>query len=117
MIVCYDGDIFPYRFRQAGLGPLIGKRSWGGVVGISSRGPLLDGGTVYVPLSATNSPDGKWIIEGHGVDPDIEVENEPKAVIKGRDSQLERAIQEVLKRMKEDPRRLPDRPAGPVKTP
>jgi len=111
-----DGDIFPYRFRQSGLGPLIGKRSWGGVVGISSRGPLLDGGQVYVPLSATNAPDGRWIIEGHGVDPDIEVQNEPKSVLEGRDSQLERAIKEVLKRMKKDPKRLPDRPADPVKT-
>jgi tricorn protease len=111
-----DGDIFPYRFRQAGLGPLIGMRSWGGVVGISSRGPLLDGGQVYVPLSATNGPDGKWIIEGHGVDPDIEVENDPKSVIEGKDPQLQRAIEEVLKRMKDDPKRLPERPADPVKT-
>ncbi len=111
-----DGDIFPYRFRQAGLGPLIGMRSWGGVVGISGRGPLLDGGQVYVPLSATNGPDGKWIIEGHGVDPDIEVENDPKSVIEGKDPQLERAIKEVLKEMKEHPMRLPERPADPVKT-
>ncbi|MBN2477285.1 MAG: PD40 domain-containing protein [Pirellulales bacterium] len=111
-----DGDIFPYRFRQAGLGPLIGMRSWGGVVGISGRGPLLDGGQVYVPLSATNGPDGKWIIEGHGVDPDIEVENDPKSVIQGRDAQLDRAIEEVLERMKKNPKRLPDRPADPVKT-
>ncbi len=111
-----DGDIFPYRFRQAGLGPLIGMRSWGGVVGISSRGPLLDGGQVFVPLSATNGPDGKWIIEGHGVDPDIEVENDPKAVIEGKDPQLQRAIKEVLKRMEENPMHLPERPADPVKT-
>jgi tricorn protease len=111
-----DGDIFPYRFRQSGLGPLIGKRSWGGVVGISSRGPLLDGGQVYVTLSATNAPDGRWIIEGHGVDPDIEVENDPKSVLEGRDPQLKRAIKEVMKRIKKNPKRLPDRPADPVKT-
>jgi len=111
-----DGDIFPYRFRQAGLGPLIGKRSWGGVVGISSRGPLLDGGQVYVPLSATNAPDGRWIIEGRGVDPDIEIENDPKSVLQGRDLQLERAIKEVMKRIKKHPKRLPGRPADPVKT-
>jgi tricorn protease len=110
-----DGDIFPYRFRQSGLGPLIGMRSWGGVVGISSRGPLLDGGVVYVPLSATNGPDGKWIIEGHGVDPDIQVENDPKSVIRGGDPQLERAIQEVLQRIENDPKQLPERPADPVK--
>lgn len=112
-----DGDIFPYRFRQSGLGPLIGKRTWGGVVGITSLGPLLDGGTIFVPLQATNSPTGEYIIEGHGVDPDIVVENLPKEVIAGRDPQLERGIQEVLKRMKADPKRLPKRPADPVKTP
>ena len=111
-----DGDIFPYYFREAGLGPLIGKRSWGGVVGISGRGPLLDGGQVFVPLSGTNAADGRWIIEGHGVDPDIEVENDPRAVIEGRDPQLERGIEEVMKRIEAQPRHLPERPADPVKT-
>jgi tricorn protease len=111
-----DGDIFPYRFRQSGLGPLIGKRSWGGVVGITSLGPLLDGGVVLVPLSATNAPTGEYIIEGHGVDPDIEVDNDPKSVIEGRDPQLERGIADVLQRMKDDPRKLPSRPADPIKT-
>ena len=72
-----DGDIFPYMFRQAGLGPLIGKRSWGGVVGITGRGPLIDGGRVFVPECGTNDVAGNWIIEGHGVDPDIVVENDP----------------------------------------
>ena len=110
-----DGDIFPYRFRQSGLGPLIGKRTWGGVVGITSLGPLLDGGTVYVPLQATNSPTGEYIIEGYGVDPDIEVDNAPADVIAGRDPQLERGIAEVLKQMKADPRKLPNRPPDPVK--
>ena len=111
-----DGDIFPYRFRQAGLGPLIGKRTWGGVVGISSLGPLLDGGTVLVPLQATNSPTGEYIIEGQGVVPDIEVTNRPKQVIAGRDEQLERGIKEVLARMEAEPKRLPSRPPDPVKT-
>lgn len=111
-----DGDIFPHRFRKSKLGPLIGKRSWGGVVGISSRGPLLDGGTVYVPLQATNDTDGEYIIEGYGVAPDIFVENDPQSVIKGRDPQLERGVQEVLRMMAEKPMRLPKRPADPVKT-
>ncbi|MBP1607009.1 MAG: peptidase, partial [Acidobacteria bacterium] len=66
-----DGDIFPYMFREAGLGPLIGRRSWGGVVGISPRGPLIDGGTIYVPLSGLANTKGEWVIEGYGVDPDI----------------------------------------------
>jgi len=111
-----DGDIFPYMFRQAGLGPLIGKRSWGGVVGIGGRGPLIDGGRVFVPESGTNAVDGSWVIEGHGVDPDIVVENDPKSVIEGRDPQLERGVAEVLKAMEAQPMKLPARPADPVKT-
>ena len=112
-----DGDIFPYRFREAALGPLIGKRSWGGVVGITNRGPLVDGGTVNVPEFGTNDRDGRWVIEGYGVEPDIEVENDPKSVIAGRDPQLERAIEEIARMIRDDPRPLPIRPAPPVKTP
>ncbi len=111
-----DGDIFPYMFRQAGLGPLIGKRSWGGVVGITGHGSLIDGGTVFVPEFGTNAVDGSWVIEGYGVDPDIEVDNDPKSVLEGRDPQLERGIEEVLKMIEADPKRLPERPEDPVKT-
>ena len=110
-----DGDIFPAMFREAGLGPLIGKRSSGGVIGIGSRGPLIDGGTIFVPGSAFASKNGEWIIEGHGVDPDIEVDNDPKSEIAGRDPQLERGIAEVMARLK-TPVKLPPRPAAPVKT-
>jgi tricorn protease len=112
-----DGDIFPHMFRQAGLGPLIGKRSWGGVVGIRGHGTLIDGGGVNVPEQGSNALDGSWVIEGHGVEPDIEVTNDPKAILEGRDPQLERAIEEVMRRIREEPRRLPERPADPVKTP
>jgi len=111
-----DGDIFPYRFRKAGLGPLIGKRTWGGVVGISGRGPLIDGGVVYVPEMATNDVDGSYVVEGYGVDPDVEVENDPQAVLAGRDPQLERGVEEVMKRIEADPKTLPNRPPDPVKT-
>jgi tricorn protease len=111
-----DGDIFPYMFRKASLGPLVGKRSWGGVVGITGLGPMIDGGTVFVPISGTNDPDGKWVIEGHGVDPDIVVENDPRSVIAGRDPQLERAVEELVKKMDAEPMKLPKRPADPVKT-
>jgi tricorn protease len=111
-----DGDIFPAMFKQAGLGPLIGKRSWGGVIGISGRGPLLDGGSVYVPEFGFVSADGEWEIENYGVDPDIVVENNPKLVIEGRDPQLERAIEEVMKAIKAEPRKLPARPPDPVRT-
>ncbi|KPK65876.1 MAG: peptidase S41 [Gemmatimonas sp. SG8_38_2] len=111
-----DGDIFPAMFKQAGLGPLIGKRTWGGVVGISGHGPLIDGGVVYVPQYATNGIDGAYIIEGIGVTPDIEVENTPKSIIEGQDLQLDRGIAEVMNAIRSDPRTLPDRPADPVKT-
>lgn len=111
-----DGDIFPAMFRQAGLGPLIGKRSWGGVIGITSHGPLIDGGSVFVPEFGFASPDGQWIIEGHGVDPDIVVENDPRALIEDRDPQLERAIQEVMKMIRKNPKKLPARPPDPVRT-
>ena len=113
-----DGDIFPHMFREAGLGPLIGKRTWGGVVGISGRGPLLDGGEVFVPeFFAAGTPDGKYTIEGHGVDPDIEVENDPADVIAGRDPQLERAIAEIEKALAVTPHTLPQRPPDPDKAP
>ncbi|MDQ2747747.1 MAG: S41 family peptidase [Acidobacteriota bacterium] len=110
-----DGDIFPYMFRQAGLGTLIGKRSWGGVVGITNHGTLIDGGTVNVPEFGLVNLEGKWVIEGYGVDPDIEVENDPKSVIAGGDPQLERAIQEVTKKMGSAPMKLPNRPPAPNK--
>jgi tricorn protease len=112
-----DGDIFPYMFRQASLGPLIGKRTWGGVIGITGRGPLLDGGTVFVPESGSASSTGNWVIEGHGVDPDIVVENDAASVIDGRDPQLERGIAEIMKALGANPKKLPPRPADPVKTP
>lgn len=111
-----DGDIFPFMFRQAGLGTLIGKRSWGGVVGISNRGGLIDGGGVSVPEFGMVNLKGEWVIEGYGVDPDIEVENDPKSVIAGRDPQLERAVDEVLKKINANPVKPLTRPAAPVKT-
>lgn len=81
------------------------------------RGPLIDGGRVYVPEAGSASVGGEWIIEGHGVDPDIVVENDPRSVLAGGDPQLERAVAEVLKKIEAEPRRLPNKPAGPVKTP
>jgi tricorn protease len=95
----------------------VGRRSWGGVVGISGRGPLIDGGSISVPESGMASTKGEWIIEGYGVDPDIPVENEVKATIDGRDQQLERAVSEVMKKLDAGTAaRYPGKPAGPVKT-
>jgi tricorn protease len=111
-----DGDIFPAMFRQLGLGPLIGVRTWGGVVGISGHGPLIDGGQIFVPESGSVSMEGKWIIENYGVEPDIVVENDPKSVLAGRDPQLERGVAEVMKKIEAAPKSYPKRPADPVKT-
>lgn len=111
-----DGDIFPWMFREAKLGPLIGKRSWGGVVGITNHGPLIDGGGVNVPEFGHADAKGQWAVEGHGVDPDIVVENDPASLIAGRDPQLERAIEEVMKKLPAKPGGLPTRPDAPVKT-
>jgi tricorn protease len=110
-----DGDIFPWMFRAAGLGPLIGKRSWGGVVGITDHGPLLDGGTVNVPEFGHADALGRWAVEGHGVDPDIVVENDPASLIQGRDPQLERAVEVLLEALPGRPAALPPRPPDPVK--
>lgn len=110
-----DGDIFPWQFRNAGLGPLIGKKSWGGVTGITSHGPVIDGGSVNVPEFGFLNTDGEWVIEGEGVEPDIEVENDPASVIAGEDPQLERAIEEVMKQIEADPPGFPERPEPPVK--
>ncbi len=112
-----DGEIFAYHFRDCGLGPLVGKRTWGGAVGFTMAGPLLDGGFVGVPVQGTAGRNGEWIIEGEGVYPDIEVESDPRALLAGRDPQLERAVEEVLRRLAEHPARLPRRPPDPVKTP
>lgn len=105
------GDLFPFYFKSAGLGPLVGTRTWGGLIGVSGAPPLIDGGGVTVPTFAIYGTDGKWIIEGHGVEPDIEVIDDPSAMAKGGDPQLERAVEEVLKALDENPPRRPGRPA------
>ncbi len=91
------GDAFPDYFKKAGLGPLIGGRTWGGLIGISGAPQLVDGGTVTVPTFRMYNPDGTWFAEGHGVEPDIEVKENPTLLAKGIDNQLEAAIAEVLK--------------------
>jgi len=95
------GDAFPDYFKKAGLGPLIGGRTWGGLIGISGAPTLIDGGRVTVPTFRMYNPDGTWFAEGHGVDPDIKVTENPTELAKGIDGQLDRAIEEVLKSIKE----------------
>jgi tricorn protease len=105
-----DGDFFSYFFKRYKLGPLIGERTWGGVRGIRGEIPLVDGGYITRPEFSLYNLDSQWVIENHGVDPDIVVDNRPELVVKGEDPQLERAIEEVMKAIKENPRTLPPRP-------
>lgn len=104
------GDAFPYYFREAGVGPLIGTRTWGGLIGISGVPVLIDGGTVTVPTFRMYSPDGKWFAEGHGVDPDIQVVDDPAQLARGIDSQLEKGIEVVMQMLKDHPFVVPNRP-------
>jgi tricorn protease len=90
------GDAFPTYFREAGLGPLIGTRTWGGLIGISGAPTLADGGSVTVPTFRMYDPKGQWFAEGHGVDPDIAVDDDPAELAGGKDAQLARAIKEVM---------------------
>ena len=111
-----DGDLFPYRFKHYKLGPLIGKRSWGGVIGIRGTLPLLDGGTLNRPEFSRYDVEGKeWIIEGHGVDPDIVIDNDPAREFAGTDDQLNKAVQVILEELKTKEKTLPDVPQFPKK--
>jgi tricorn protease len=103
------GDAFPTYFRQAGLGPLIGTRTWGGLIGISGSPLLTDGGNVTVPTFRMYDTKGRWFAEGHGVEPDIPVAEDPSQLAKGTDTQLQRAIAEVQDRIAKAPK-PPSRP-------
>jgi len=111
-----DGDLFPYGFKKLGLGPLIGVRTWGGVVGISSSLPFVDGGDLRKPEFTSYSSDkGEWIIEGYGVDPDIEIDNDPYREYMGQDDQLNKAIETIKGKLK-DYKPLPKIPQAPDKS-
>ena len=107
------GDAMPWYFHRAAVGKLIGKRTWGGLVGIFPIPHLLDGGIVTAPNHAVWNPNGKWEVENHGVDPDIEVEFDPELVRAGHDPQLERAVEEVMAELKAHPVPEPKRPPYP----
>ena len=107
------GDMFPWLFKQNDLGPLIGTRTWGGLVGISGVPSLIDGGSVTVPNFGFYETDGTWGIEGHGVDPDIEVIADPSKMQNGRDIQIDAAVQYLLEELEKNPPQEPKRPADP----
>jgi tricorn protease len=100
------GDLMPYMFRRRKIGPLVGTRTWGGLVHTADTPPFIDGGSMIAPRGGFFTRDGKWAVENEGVGPDIEVENTPKAVIAGGDPQLERAVEEAMKMLRQRP---PDR--------
>ena len=104
----------PWMFRKFKLGPLVGKRTWGGLVGILGFPVFIDGGSVTAPDLAIWTEDG-WVVENVGVPPDIEVEQWPAAVIAGRDPQLEKAIEVVLEQLKKNPPKKLKRPPYPVR--
>src|SRR4029079_7887232 len=110
------GDAFPFYFREAGLGPLIGTRTGGGLIGISGAPSLVDGGGITVPTFRMYDPKGTWFAEGHGVDPDIPVDDDPTQLAKGTDPQLQRAIDEILKRIAAAPK-PPAQPSYETRTP
>jgi len=106
-----DGDIVGYRFRKHKLGPLIGKRTWGGVVGIRGSLPLLDGGFLNRPEFSRYDTEGKeWVMEGKGVEPDIFVDNDPAREFAGVDDQLNKAIDVIKEELKKNPPKLPAPP-------
>lgn len=107
------GDALPWYFRKARIGPIVGKRTWGGLVGIYDYPALIDGGFVMAPRAALYGLDGEWEVENRGVAPDIEVEWDPKAWSEGRDPQLERAVQVALELLEKSPWAPPRRPAYP----
>lgn len=111
------GDLFPWFFRQAKLGPLIGNRTWGGLVGITGSAPLVDGGMVTAPeFGLYDHVEGKWIAENTGIDPDIAIDNRPDQLAAGRDPQLERAVEHLLNELKKGKRpvKVPDFPTVKV---
>jgi hypothetical protein len=116
------GDLMPYMFKRRKIGPLVGKRTWGGLVHTADTPALVDGGTMIAPRGGFFTRDGKWAVENEGIAPDIDVENTPKEVIAGHDPQLERAVAEALRMLAERPvdRRTTEPPPptwGPARAP
>jgi tricorn protease len=97
------GDAMPWYFRKAHVGPLVGMRTWGGLVGIGGYPPLMDGGSVMAPRIAIGGLNGHWEVEGHGIPPDLEVWQDPKLVREGHDPQLETAVNTAMRMLREHP--------------
>ncbi len=109
------GDLMPYLFRFRGIGPLVGTRTWGGLVGTWDTPPLIDGGRFVAPRGGFFDVNGEWAVEAEGVAPDIEVFNDPKSVIEGGDPQLEAAVREALRLLETERVDLKPEPAPPIR--
>ena len=109
------GDLLPYMFRAKDIGPLVGTRTWGGLVGTWDTPRFIDGGRMVAPRGGFYDADGNWAVEGVGIAPDIEVIQEPKAVMEGNDPQLERAVQEAMRLLENEEFQLKPEPAAPVR--
>ena len=108
------GDAFPYYFRELELGPLIGERTWGGLVGISGNPQFVDGSSIAVPRFAFVNEEGEWAVEGEGVEPDIHVLDRPEEIAAGREPIIERAVRYLLQQLEEgDQYQRPEKPGGP----
>jgi tricorn protease len=109
------GDLFPWLFREEKIGPIVGRRTWGGLVGINRGIPMRDGGFVTAPESGfySSANGGEWAVENHGVDPDYDVPQRPDLVVNGHDPQLEKAI-ELAKEGLKNYKGVPARPKFPV---
>ena len=108
------GDAFPYYFSELKMGPLIGTRTWGGLIGLSGNPTLMDGGTVNVPTFRILTTEGKWAVENEGVSPDIEVVDTPDALARGEDPSLERGVKYLLDQLQKSPPHKVVVPPAPV---
>ncbi len=108
-----DGEAFAEGFRRLGLGPVIGMRTWGGEIWLSSSNRLTDGGLARAPMTGVYGPEGEWLIEQIGVVPDMVVDNPPHATFNGEDAQLDAAIAYLMEEIRKDPRAVPAPPAYP----
>jgi tricorn protease len=110
-----DGEAFVEHFKARKLGIVVGVPSWGGLVGILNRQTTIDNGSVHQSNNAFYDESGKWLVENHGADPDVLVENDPTSLMAGQDKQLETAVDILLKKIKEQPYKLPEKPLYPIK--
>ena len=110
------GDLLPYMFRAKNLGPLVGTKTWGGLVGTWDTPPFIDGGRMVAPRGGFYDVNGEWAVEGEGVAPDIEVDMDPELVLKGQDPQLEAAVTEALRLLEDNTFQMKPEPAAPIRS-